>query len=64
MTATLTLLEEEVEKERATGWASLGISQSQVKLSSGKYLENMLGEAESGLELTEVGDDRHKMAAK
>ena len=26
MTATLTLLEEEVEKERATGWASLGIS--------------------------------------
>jgi len=32
MTATLTLLEEEVEKERATGWASLGISQRQVKL--------------------------------
>merc|ERR1719341_74607 len=46
MTATLTLLEGE-EKERATGWASL---------------ENMLGEAESGLELTEVRDDRHKMA--
>jgi len=49
MTATLTLLEEEVEKERATGWASL---------------ENILSEAESGLELTEVRDDRHKMALK
>ena len=38
-------------------------SKSQVS-SSTKYLENMLSEAESGLELTEVGDDRHKMAAK
>ena len=43
MTATLTLLEDEVEKERATGWASLRISLkfSQV-LSSGKYLENIV----------------------
>ena len=40
------------------------MSQVLIKLSSGKYLENILSEAESGLELTGVRDDRHKMAAK
>jgi len=41
MTATLTLLEEEVEKERTAGWASL---------------ENILSGSEPGLERTGVAE--------